>query len=87
MDQSHWVLRNEFAMVEISVRDREAGPMLEIVDAENGTSITLDPLELEALTRFPHRALAPLLDPSGLSVIDRWLDANGHDHGDAAPHE
>ena len=82
-----WVLKNEFAMVEISVRDRKDGPMLEIVDAENGTSIMLDPLELEALTRFPHKALAPLLDPSGLSVIDQWLEANGHSHEEVDVHE
>lgn len=81
MVSKQWVLRNEFAMVEVSVREREAGPMLEIVDVENGTSITLDPLELEALTRFPHRALAPLLDPSGTSVLDQWLE-NGHEHGE-----
>jgi hypothetical protein len=59
------ILRNEFALVEITVVDAGNGPALSIRDADSGRSIVLDPLELEALTRCKHADFGPLVAAEG----------------------
>lgn len=63
-----WFIRNEFAMVQVRVDRSSHDPLLMIRDMHSGTTILLDPLELEALTRVSHEELKPLLDPSGPDV-------------------
>lgn len=48
------ILRNEFATVHVSVDQRASGVRLVVSDPEGGTSIGLDPLELEAISRMQH---------------------------------
>lgn len=60
-----WVVRNEFAMVEVWLDRSAHDPLLLIRDMHAGPVIRLDALELEALTRVTHEDLKPLLDPSG----------------------
>lgn len=62
-------IRNEFAVVDITVRRDTWGERLEITDAETGTAITLDALELEALTRLVHPELGPL-------ILDRFPEGS-----------
>lgn len=62
-----WVIRNEFAMVEVRIDDSANDPLLMVQDMHSGMAIFLDALELEALTRVIHADLEPLLDPSGPS--------------------
>jgi hypothetical protein len=63
-NEDGWVIRNEFAMVQV-VRDASAhDPRLLIRDMQTGDAVQLDALELEALTRIRHGDLRPLLDPS-----------------------
>jgi hypothetical protein len=57
------IIRNEFAMVEVRRDESANGPRLLIRDLGSGKSITLDPLELEALTRATHTRFIPLFDP------------------------
>jgi hypothetical protein len=58
-DGTAWlVLRNEFAMVEVALVEGRNGPGLAVRDSETGAGVTLDPLELEALTRLRHEDLA-----------------------------
>lgn len=59
-----WVIRNEFAMVEVQKDESAHDPRLLIRDMQSGDSVQLDALELEALTRIRHGDLRPLLDPS-----------------------
>jgi len=59
-----WVIRNEFAMVEVVRDDSAHDPRLLIRDMQSGDTVQLDALELEALTRISHGDLRPLLDPS-----------------------
>lgn len=59
-----WVIRNEFAMVEVSKDDSAHDSRLLIRDMQTGEAVQLDALELEALTRVRHGDLRPLLDPS-----------------------
>lgn len=59
------LVRNEFAMVQVRLDSTSHDPLLMIRDMHSGAAIFLDPLELEALTRFTHEQLKPLLDPSG----------------------
>lgn len=54
-------LRNEFAMVEITVVANAHVEVLRIRNAETDEVIELDPLELEALTRMRHRQFGPLI--------------------------
>jgi hypothetical protein len=44
-----FVIRNEFAMVEVALERRESGDLLRITDVPGGASVSLDALELEAL--------------------------------------
>lgn len=62
------ILRNEFAMVGVSVTDEPAGPRLLVRNMASGAQILLSPGELAKLTRLRHRDLAPLVDPSGLTA-------------------
>lgn len=59
-----FVIRNEFAMVEVGQDDSAKGMRLMIRDVQTGDSIYLDSLELETLTKLRHRDLAPWVDPS-----------------------
>jgi hypothetical protein len=59
------VLRNEFALVEVSVVDTGNGRALRVRDAESGRVIVLDPLELEALTRLDHADFGRLVVHEG----------------------
>ena len=58
------LFRNEFAMVRVTRVDDAGGPRLNIQDLASGQEVSLDPLELEGLTRARHADFAPLLDPS-----------------------
>jgi hypothetical protein len=62
------VLRNEFAIVNVSVVGRGPHRRLRIEDQRAGVSVELDALELECLAWAAHRDLAPLLDPNAT----RW---------------
>ena len=62
------VLSSEFASVEITLDDRGNGPRLMILDARNGRSVFLDPLELAALAWVRHEELLPFLDPARLDI-------------------
>ena len=53
--RSFLVLSNEFATVWVAVDERANGVRLVVTDAETGTSIGLDPLELEAISRMAHQ--------------------------------
>ena len=57
------ILKNEFAMVEVTPDDTANGGRLLIRDLLTGRSIYLDALELEALTLMPHSEFATWLDP------------------------
>lgn len=68
-------LKNEFAMVEVMIDEHANGPRLLIRDLQTGTSIYLDPLELEALTRIRHEHLGVFLDPSFEDESsEAWID-------------
>lgn len=53
--RTYLVLSNEFATVWIAIDQRANGVRLVVTDAETGTAIGLDPLELEAISRMAHR--------------------------------
>jgi hypothetical protein len=58
------LVRNEFATVAL---DRDPGAteaLVRIVDMRTGRAVSLDPLELEALTRLTRDDLTALVDPS-----------------------
>lgn len=54
-------VRNEFAVVELSVLHGRTGDRVQIRDVETGTIIELDALELEALSRVAHEDFGPLI--------------------------
>lgn len=60
-DRTWLSLRNEFAMVEVSVHTDANGARLILRDTESGDQIALDPLELEALTRLSHSDFGPII--------------------------
>ncbi len=60
MEEAH-VLRNEFAMVEVMISTTGSKHTLRIRNADTDDEITLDALELEALTRMSHRSFGPLI--------------------------
>ncbi|MGW5644316.1 hypothetical protein ACWEV3_17650 [Saccharopolyspora sp. NPDC003752] len=73
-DPDRLVVRNEFAIVGISVRQQDSGrPRLRIEDLRTRQTVELDALELESLAWARHHDLRPLLDPSRT----RW--AGGQD--------
>jgi hypothetical protein len=63
------VIRNEFAMVEVSVLQSASGPQLCIRDVPGGVSVRLDALELEGLCWLTGEQRRELLDPQS-----RWSD-------------
>lgn len=63
-------LASEFATVDVSVDYAGNGPRLRIRDVRTGSSVLLDPLELESLVYVRHDGLAPFLDPGAT----RWTD-------------
>ena len=72
LDPDRLVIRNEFAVVAVTVRDAgSARPRLLIEDLRTGQTVALDALELESLAWARHKDLAPLLDPSRT----RWAGA------------
>jgi hypothetical protein len=54
-------VRNEFAVVEVTVQERGGSTVLVIENATEDAAITLDALELEALTRAGHATLRGLI--------------------------
>ncbi|WP_245607206.1 hypothetical protein [Pseudonocardia spinosispora] len=72
------VVRNEFAVVAVTVRQDGAGEArLRIEDLRTRQSVDLDALELESLAWSRHQDLDFLLDPSRT----RWIDGDDTDHG------
>ncbi|WP_156689311.1 dihydrodiol dehydrogenase [Mycobacterium sp. Marseille-P9652] len=63
-------LANEFAEVEVRRVDTRNGSRLEVRSPRTGRSITLDPLEVEALTRQNPRTLAAMVGNSGPLLPD-----------------
>ena len=57
-------IKNEFAIVDLHVQETYGGTLLQIRDIQRGTTITLDALELEALTRLRHADFGALVDPN-----------------------
>lgn len=55
---------NEFAAVDIALRDVHNGVVLELTDPQSGARIWLDALETEALTRLTPADRRELVDPS-----------------------
>jgi hypothetical protein len=71
-DPDRLIIRNEFAVVAVTVRDAgSARPRLLIEDLRTRQTVALDALELESLAWALHKDLAPLLDPSRT----RWAGA------------
>jgi hypothetical protein len=66
------VVRNEFAMVEVSVVPGASGPQLQLRDVPGGVSVRLDALELEGLCWLTPEQRRELLDPHS-----RWSDGEG----------
>ena len=67
MPEHREFLRNEFAMVEVTVTGDRGTQRLRIRNAETDDVVELDPLELEALTRMTHRQLGELIVAEGLT--------------------
>lgn len=67
-DPDRQIVRNEFAVVGISVCRTATGTRLRIEDLRSRQAVLLDALELESLAWARHRDLTPLLDPS----LTRW---------------
>jgi hypothetical protein len=55
---------NEFAAVDIALRDVHNGMVLELSNPQSGERIWLDALEIEALTRLTPDDRRRLVDPS-----------------------
>ena len=53
--RTYLILQNEFATVWLTIDETANGVRLLVTDAETGTAIGLDPLELEAVSRMTHR--------------------------------
>ncbi|HZU16695.1 MAG TPA: hypothetical protein VFD01_08900 [Candidatus Dormibacteraeota bacterium] len=63
-ERGRLLVRNEFASVALE-RDPGAGEALvRVLDLRTGRAVSLDPLELEALTRLTRDDLTALVDPS-----------------------
>ncbi|WP_211261620.1 hypothetical protein [Pseudonocardia acaciae] len=75
-DPDRLVVRNEFAVVAVSVRASGPGrAALRVEDLRTRQAVELDALELESLAWARHRDLAPLLDPSRT----RWAGGSTDD--------
>jgi hypothetical protein len=71
-DGRHYlILRNEFATVWVAVQQETTGVRVVVTDAEAGTSIALDPLELEAISRLRHEDFDDLILERGARREDR----------------
>ena len=62
-------VQNEFAAVDIEVIDVPSGRVLRIADARTGLEITLDALEIEALTRLRKADLEQLVYTSAGPLV------------------
>ena len=58
------VVRNEFATVLLEPEGEADQSVVRITDLRTGRQVSLDPLELEALTRLSRDDLTILVDPS-----------------------
>ena len=67
MQEHRQFLRNEFAMVEVTLTGDRDGQRLRIRNAETDDIVELDPLELEALTRMTHRQFGELIVADALA--------------------
>lgn len=75
-DPGRLVVRNEFAVVAVSVRGSGPGrTWLRVEDLRTRQAVELDALELESLAWARHRDLAPLLDPGRT----RWASGTADD--------
>lgn len=63
------IIRNEFAMVELTLVPGASGPLLQIRDVAGGVTVRLDALELEGLCWLTDDQRRRLLDPE-----PRWTD-------------
>ena len=63
--RAHLRIRNEFAVVELTVLRGRTGDRVRFRDVETGTTAELDALELEALSRVEHDNFGPL-------IVDRF---------------
>lgn len=52
--RTYLILRNEFATVWLEIDVRPTGVRVVVTDAETEETISLDPLELEAISRMTH---------------------------------
>jgi hypothetical protein len=73
-DRPRFRVQNEFASVGIELD--ASGCYLHITDLRSGVAVTLDPLELEALTRLGPDDRRSMVDPSflGLTTEGGFLD-------------
>ena len=72
-DPDRLIVRNEFAVVGLTVRTPTPGRVrLCIEDLRTQQTVELDALELESLAWARHDDLSPLLDPSRT----RWTDGD-----------
>lgn len=62
---------NEFGDIELRLVGREGRSLLQVTDIRRGGRVTLDPLELEALTRLSREDLRLLVDPSQTGLAHR----------------
>ena len=58
------LIRNEFATVALEPDPSADRTLVRITDVRTGRQVSLDPLELEALTRLTRDDLSVLVDPS-----------------------
>ena len=68
-DDHRQFLRNEFAMVEVTLIGERHAQRLRIRNAETDDVVELDPLELEALTRLSHGELGRLIVADGAGEV------------------
>lgn len=62
------ILRNDFATVKLFIDDSSERPRVKITDTNSDSEITLDLLEIEALTRLGHPDFGPI-------ITGRWPPA------------
>ncbi len=67
-EAGHEILRNEFAMVAVTLAAGPDGGRLLVRNMGSGAAVGLGAAELDLLSRLRHRDLAPLVDPSGLAA-------------------
>jgi hypothetical protein len=67
---ARWLLRNEFATVEVELDHQANSPRLKITNLRTGQKSYLDPLELERLTLARHADLAWIVSPAHGDTTD-----------------